>query len=413
MLSHSISLGNNRSELQFIGDLINLCKRHKISCGKPKDLNHLGSDLLSNDDFRADLFSLCTAIGHMAEVEPSPEQLLVLVARAFAGPEFSIRDAAVDIPPDASSAFLDHYQTWSNREPDFDPNPPSNADRAQSPESSQPGPTLYYSAASHSGSDETREDLLSTQPATGEPSHPFTSPNTPLENLTLNELRMYLRDIESRVSRIEPKLEQIAPQAYFTPEYFERLEALGAKRAHEAKEAVSTRNPEPILPPEPIAPTRQLRPSPNPQYIAPIVEVEPVLEPVAYAPRIIPYQPTVISDLPSFKEIPYSASETARVHRLRAANAILIAFLIVACCFAAIFAFRYFHPPPTFEDAIHRFPVRFGEPPLDPTPEDAADIAVRPGTGPSPGIVRTHDRPPKFNPPSLTSPAVDHESRHD
>ena len=34
---------------------------------------------------------------------------------------------------------------------------------------------------------------------------------------------MYLRDIESRVSRIEPKLEQIAPQAYFTPEYFERL----------------------------------------------------------------------------------------------------------------------------------------------------------------------------------------------
>src|SRR5580704_14396837 len=120
MLSHSISLGSNQSELEFIDDLIKLCKRHKISCGKPKDLQHLCTDLVSNDAFCTDLFTLCTAISHMAEVEPSPEQLLVLVARAFGGPKISINDATVDIPQDASSAFLDGYETWSGREPDLD-----------------------------------------------------------------------------------------------------------------------------------------------------------------------------------------------------------------------------------------------------------------------------------------------------
>ncbi len=77
MLSHSILLGNNRSELQFVGDLANLCKRHKVSCGDPQDLTHLSADL-DNDNFRTDLFALCTAISHMAEVDLSAEQLLAL-----------------------------------------------------------------------------------------------------------------------------------------------------------------------------------------------------------------------------------------------------------------------------------------------------------------------------------------------
>ena len=195
MLSHSILLGNNRSELQFIDDLIKLCKRHKISCGKPKDLQHLCGDLVSNDGFRDDLFALCTAIGHMSEVELSPEQLLVLVARAFAGPKVSIRDiATVDIRQDASSAFLDGYETWSGREPDLDSVSLWHIDRNPAPVSPRPRPTLYYTASSRLGPDhsETFGGSSASLSATGEPSRLSISPDTPLESLTISQLRMYL-----------------------------------------------------------------------------------------------------------------------------------------------------------------------------------------------------------------------------
>jgi hypothetical protein len=216
MLSHSIFLGNNRSEHQFIGDLVNLCKRHKISCGEPKDLTHLGPDLVSKDNFRIDLFTLCTAISHMAEVDLSSEQLLRLVARAFGGLGVSIEDPIMDLPQAASFAFINGYEAWSKREsgPDADPIRDEDRDRDRDPAPSRPGPTLYYSATSRAGSElETHDDPPPTTPP-----HRSIPANTPLENLTLGELRMYLEDLENRVSRIEPRLERIAQRRRLSSE---------------------------------------------------------------------------------------------------------------------------------------------------------------------------------------------------
>src|SRR5271154_5509479 len=111
MLSQSISLAQSPSERQFVDDLTNLCKRHKISCGTPKDIAHLGADLASNESFRTDLLSRCTA-----ETNISPEQMLILVACAFGGSETSIFDVTVDLPQDAMSAFLDGCETSPSRE---------------------------------------------------------------------------------------------------------------------------------------------------------------------------------------------------------------------------------------------------------------------------------------------------------
>jgi hypothetical protein len=214
MLSHSIFLGNNRSEHQFIGDLVNLCKRHKISCGEPKDLTHLGPDLVSNDNFRIDLFTLCTAISHMAEVDLSSEQLLRLVARAFGGLGVSIDDPIMDLPQAASFAFINGYEAWSKREPGPDVDRTRDEDQDRDPAPSRPGPTLYYSATSRAGSElETHDD----PPATTPPRRSIPA-NTPLESLTLGELRMYLEDLENRVSRIEPRLERIAQRRHLSSE---------------------------------------------------------------------------------------------------------------------------------------------------------------------------------------------------
>ena len=215
MLSHSIFLGNNRSEHQFIGDLVNLCKRHKISCGEPKDLTHLGPDLVSNENFRIDLFTLCTAISHMAEVDLSSEQLLRLVARAFGGLGVSIDDPIMDLPQAASFAFINGYEAWSKREPGPDADRTRDEDRDPAP--SRPGPTLYYSATSRAGSElETHDD-----PPAPTPPRRSIPANTPLESLTLGELRMYLEDLENRVSRIEPRLERIAQRRHLSSEHLE------------------------------------------------------------------------------------------------------------------------------------------------------------------------------------------------
>src|SRR5580704_1233851 len=199
MSSHLISLGNNRSDLQFIGDLISLCKRHNISCGDPQDLEHLASDLLFNNEFRPHLFTLCNAIGHMTEVEPSPEQLLVLVARAFGGPAVSLGKAMVDIPLAACSAFLKSYENWSTPGPDPTPDSPWPIDRNQTLVPPQPRGTPYSAAASRYGSDSLgpQEVPPAGHSATSQPSHRSIPPNTLLESLTLSELKMYLQEMES------------------------------------------------------------------------------------------------------------------------------------------------------------------------------------------------------------------------
>ena len=404
MSSHSIPLGNNRSDLQFIGDLINLCKRHQISCGDAQDLEHLASDILFNEEFRTDLFTLCTAIGHMTEVQPSPEQLLVLVARALGGPGVSLGKANVVIPPAASSAFLNAYESWSKRESDHhaDSSWPSEQTTPPQPITLQPRQTPYSIAASRSSESHRPQEV----PHPSETSRHPIPPSTPLESLTLSELKMYLEDIESRVTRIEPHIEKVAPQqiekvapqhvekpapqqidkpsppqiekptsqSYFSPEYFERLEALDAQRALRAKaRADAAQYQEVTLPPLSIIPTPQVEPDPLPP------------------PLIVHYTAPAVSPSPPFKETPKPATDAVRVHNLRIVSAILACLLIIAGVSAVIFAYRYLNPPPTFTDTISRYPVPLGgEPSSTPGPEDSSAIPVLPQDAPPADGRNTH-----------------------
>jgi periplasmic protein TonB len=358
MLSHSLSFGNDRSELQFIDDLNALCKRHKVHCGAPQDIRHLPSDLASNDNFRIGLFTLCTAISHMAATDLSPQQLSILVARALAGPEASIADAA-EIPPYANSAFIEGYERWTQRGPDSDARSiESNPEMA----SSEPKPGPYYTAASLSSSYLLgMQDSPAVLPANGTSGRHSIPSNTPLESLTLNELRMYLEDIENRVRRIGPHLDRIAHEAV-PPEQTEKLAPQPAPENKEDKTiAVSLTTTE--IPPSPPA---------------------------------IP-----IPALPA--KAPALTREASPLHRLRIVNAVLACLLLLACTAAGIFAYRYLSSrPQTLADALQKPPLPAVDPTSATNPSTLTNAAqksdaVSPSPPPAPTTVhRSDDATPKM-----------------
>lgn len=115
MSSLLIPLPSKFSDQQFIGDLMTLFERRRVQCGSPASLEGFASELVSNTALRSDLFTLCTAISHMAAEDLSGEELLVLVARALRGTSVAKGAAVPEIPDAMRSAFLDGYKAWSNR----------------------------------------------------------------------------------------------------------------------------------------------------------------------------------------------------------------------------------------------------------------------------------------------------------
>ncbi len=383
MLSHSILLGSNR-ELRFIGDLTNLCKLHKVSCGDPGDLTHLSDDLLSNEKFRMDLFAFCTAISHMGAVDLSSEQLLTLVARAVGGFGTSLRDPAEDLPQEARSAFLDGYQTWATHEPD-----PEYDLRPVEPEPSLPAPRpdrrLFYAAAAGMEGDRETEDDPRAKVAANGPVHRLIPPNTPLENLTLSELRMYLEDIENRVRRIEPRLERMASQKLSSAESFEPQknlpETVDSRQISHAGSPIESHAPEPVIAMETVASS---------------LHQEPAFEAAASSLFIIPRNP-LVSDVPS------SESTAARLRRLRIINALLTFLLIVVISSVAIFVSRYLRPqPPPLTDPIQQTPAPAADllskpsptdPHINPTQHDdvSRDVLPSPSSLHHPGNIASTD----------------------
>ena len=62
----SISRPKRLADAQFVGDLMSLFKRQGIESGDPGSLASFESCLASKDNFRSQLFTLCTAISHMS-----------------------------------------------------------------------------------------------------------------------------------------------------------------------------------------------------------------------------------------------------------------------------------------------------------------------------------------------------------
>ena len=197
MLSSPLPSKIRPKQNQFLGDITQVFRRHKISFGNRSDPGHLTADLQSNERFRSDLFSLCTAISHMSESDLPPEDLLNLVAEAMSG------QSQVDIPEDAKTSFAEMYEAWSRR---FSALDSVGAD----PEESEPAwqsPANPFSTAATLSGNQPRPDKLRDQP--GAPPRPLT-PDTPIGSLTLGEIKNYLEEIEQRVSRLQPFLDAVS-----------------------------------------------------------------------------------------------------------------------------------------------------------------------------------------------------------
>ncbi len=82
MASLSIPRPRKVSERQYLGDLTSLFERQRRRYGLALTPDSFAADLSANDSLSSGLFTLCTAISHMAEDDLSGEELLTLVARS-------------------------------------------------------------------------------------------------------------------------------------------------------------------------------------------------------------------------------------------------------------------------------------------------------------------------------------------
>lgn len=255
MSFRSASIQKRLKDDQFVGDLISLFERRKIKTGDPCSLDTFDSILASNDAFRSQLFTLCTAISHMSAEDLSGEQLLALVARALGGSTVCSDDGTVSVPDSMRSAFLTGYEAWSNRasEPK-EPLPWPIPTQSQQREESEPTPPLTGAEPAAPrpaapGLHTLQEALdIARERALADPSaRPSPRPETNTEGLTLSELKTLLAEIENRVNRLQPHLGDLTAAAHSPVDVFRRREQM-----HQIDAALPLSSSLPAVQPEPL-----------------------------------------------------------------------------------------------------------------------------------------------------------------
>jgi protein TonB len=225
----SASVPKKVSDNQFIGDLMNLFERRKIKTGDLATFENFAPTLASNDAFRSQLFTLCTAISHMSADDLSGEQLLALVARALGGPGLPKRDGTVEVPDSMRSAFLAGYEAWTNRT--FEPKEPLSWPAPRQPEQREeplptPQPADAEPAASRPAVPGARTlqealDIVRERSLADPAMHP-ARPDANTEGLTLSELKALLEEIENRVNRLQPHLHDLTSAIHSPADAFGR-----------------------------------------------------------------------------------------------------------------------------------------------------------------------------------------------
>ena len=233
------------SDGQFIGDLTKLLERRKIKCGDPLSLETFPSELSSNNILRSDLFTLCTAISHMAEEDLSGEELLVLVGRAVGGAQVCRGDGSVEIPDGMRSAFLSGFEAWGKRgelsEPlpwppprpqlaRSEPVPPAEESKSASEEGGAKAPVAGLHTLQEA------LEIAKGRSPTGVVQQRSSGNGPNVDGLTISELKTLLEDIEHRMSRIQPHLSQLNSMVDFSAGDFRRQ-----KRAGEPEDVIPFR----------------------------------------------------------------------------------------------------------------------------------------------------------------------------
>jgi TonB family protein len=213
MASLSIPLPRKIPDNQFVGDLVNLFERRKVKCGDTASLEDFAAQLESNGALRSDLFTLCTAISHMAAEDLTGEELLVLVAKALGGPGAAKGAVLPEIPMSARKAFLEGYEAWGARaayaieQPMVWPQARNTATQEEA-EAGEPRDPAEGSRTIQEALEIARE-----RSPNGVLSPRANSPVPNIEHLTISELKKLREDIEHRVSRIEPQLHGVGDAA--------------------------------------------------------------------------------------------------------------------------------------------------------------------------------------------------------
>lgn len=206
MASLSIPLPNKISDREFIRDLMNLFQRHRMTCGDATIFESFAAQLESDTALQSDLFTLCTAISHMAAVDLTGEQLLVLVAQALRGPGFAKGTAAQEIPEPMRKIFLEGYGAWSSRSTfaiqtswmwpsSYGAEPGAEAANGEPRESADVSRTIPEAL-----------EIARERSPNGVLAPAITGTAVNIEHLTISELKKLREDIERRVSRIDPQL---------------------------------------------------------------------------------------------------------------------------------------------------------------------------------------------------------------
>ena len=231
MASVSIPRPRRLSERQYLGDLTSLFERQRRRSGLALTPDSFANDLAANDSLSSGLFTLCTAISHMAEDDLSGEALLSLVARALGGAE-GIEGTSAQIPDGMRTAFLKGYEAWSHRELrdlcEPQPWPPVSPDQRKPAAREESTAALDPPLESASGAESTEVRIASPGRRTVQEAlslvrkHPSADHASPaqhptlrgangedLGSMTLSELKHFLEDIEQRMSRLAPHLQQL------------------------------------------------------------------------------------------------------------------------------------------------------------------------------------------------------------
>jgi len=256
----SIPLPRRVSDAQFVGDLFGLFKRHRIETGEAGSFAQFETLLASKDTFRSQLFTLCTAISHMADADLSGEQLLDLISRALDDPEMGV-------PEGARKAFLSGYDAWSNRHLDADDTWPPVRDSAPGngpipfpqPAEDLPEPATPVGrapAVRPPGMRTVQEALLMAkkEAAFELPPRAAAPPGAGVEGLTISELTKLLEDIEHRMSRIKPHMGQLNGLVHSPGEGAERTVKLRDLGESSRAAAAAQLRPSLVAPSAPVTP---------------------------------------------------------------------------------------------------------------------------------------------------------------
>ena len=369
----------------YVADLRRLFTFHGLGFGAPEHFRDLSAKLAESDGFRADLSALARNIRDFEAQPISADEMLSVIAVASGGEallESSSGTVATTRTILMLRLLLAGVGGWSDTAKPRPAAPPGLHRNGSAPETPVPidPPGIAPDAGDLSAAPETASRTAVPPSATA------TDTTQGRLELAVTELKLYLDDIDRRIGRLEPHLEDITQALHTSPERFQRSQT---------PRALSE-----IFHPEPLAPQSQ---APHPA-LAPAPEVLPLTDaapapPVDDPPVVEQWGTPTLTEPPSPQEedpATVAAALSRRHRKERAGELLKIAAVLLAMVGVVGLGTMYLSP-------------------ASGTPKAAGKAAQKPAGNPEPAVAATPQPPSPFpdivpapvQQPSAAAPAID------